>query len=75
MRNKLRNTTIVNNKKINAIIRNHVQIIFDDKLIEQDFLILNVIVTQKLRRNEIVNICNQKNIYEKNFSNKILIKI
>ena len=75
MQNKLRNITIANIKKINAITRNRAQIIFDDKLIDQDFLTLNVAITQKLRRNEIVDICNQKNVYEKNFSNKILIKI
>ena len=75
LQNKLRNITIANIKKINAITRNRAQIIFDDKLIDQDFLTLNVAITQKLRRNEIVDICNQKNVYEKNFSNKILIKI
>ena len=75
LQNKLRNITIANIKRINAIIQNRAQIIFDDKLIDQDFLTLNVAITQKLRRNEIINICNQKNVYEKNLSNKILIKI
>ena len=75
LQNKLRNITIANIKKINAITWNRAQIIFDDKLINQNFLTLNVAIMQKLRRNEIVDIYDQKNIYEKNFSRKILIKI
>ena len=75
LQNKLRNITIANIKKINTIIRNRAQIMFDDKLIDQNFLTLNVAITQKLRRNETINICDQKNVYEKKFSNKILIKI
>ena len=75
LQNKLRNMTIAKKKEINAITWNRAQIMFDDKLIDQDFLTLNVAITQKLRRNKIVNICDQKNVYEKNFSNKILIKI
>ena len=75
LQNKLRNITIANIKRINAIIQNRAQIIFDDKLIDQDFLTLNVAITQKLQRSKTIDICDQKNIYEKSFSNKILIKI
>ena len=57
------------------ITRNCAQIMFNNELIDQNFLTLNVAITQKLRYNEIIDICVKKNIYEKSFSNKILIKI